>query len=59
MSLVLAFLQYLKPREGVIIECPQNGLFHDARDLILTSRMAPRDLADDDDLQMLGNVFYR
>ena len=28
------------PREGVIIERPLNDLFHDCRDVILTSRMA-------------------
>ena len=27
------------PREGVIIECPLIDLFHDARDVILTSRI--------------------
>ena len=27
-------------REGVIIECPLNGQYHDRRDVILTSRMA-------------------
>ena len=27
-------------REGVIIECPLNGQFHDRRDVIITSRMA-------------------
>ena len=30
----------LDPREGVIIECPLNGQFHDRRDVIITSRMA-------------------
>ena len=29
-----------EPREGVIIECPLNGQFHDRRDVILTLRMA-------------------
>ena len=28
------------PREGVIIECPLNGQYHDRRDVIITSRMA-------------------
>ena len=28
------------PKEGVIIECPLNGQYHDRRDVILTSRMA-------------------
>ena len=27
-------------REGVIVECPLNGQFHDRRDVILTSQMA-------------------
>ena len=27
-------------REGMIIECPLNGQYHDRRDVILTSRMA-------------------
>ena len=31
---------YYVPREGVIIECPLNGQFHDRRDVIITSRMA-------------------
>ena len=30
--------------EGVIIEWPPNGLFHDARDVILTSQMAVREM---------------
>ena len=30
----------LVPREGVIIECPLNGQYHDRRDVIITSRMA-------------------
>ena len=25
-----------KPRSGVIIECPLNGLFHERRDIIIT-----------------------
>ena len=29
-----------RPKEGVIIEYPLNGLFHDPRDLILTSQVA-------------------
>ena len=28
-----------RPREGVIIEWPLNGLFHDRRDVIITSQM--------------------
>ena len=38
-----------KAREGVIIECPLNGLFHDVVTVIITSRMAVRELEDDDD----------
>ena len=34
----------LKSREGVIIELPLNGLFHDARDVFLTSLMGVREL---------------
>ena len=30
------------------MECPQNGLFHDAGDVILTSQMAIREMADHD-----------
>ena len=37
------------PREGVIIECPLIHLFHNARDVILTSRNGVRQLDDDDD----------
>ena len=29
----------LKPREGVIIECPLNELYHDIVTIILTSQM--------------------
>ena len=35
-------------REGVIIECPPNGLFHDARDIILTSGTDDREMEDND-----------
>ena len=34
------FGEYCKSREGMIIECPLNGQYHDRRDVILTSRMA-------------------
>ena len=34
------------PRIGVIIECPQNLLFHDACDIILMSQMAVREMVD-------------
>ena len=33
----------------MIIECPLNGQYHDARDVILTSRNDVRQLDDDDD----------
>ena len=36
--LVFSFV-YFTPREGVIIECPLNDLFHDVVTVILTSRM--------------------
>ena len=38
----------LTPREDVIIECPLNGLFHDVVTVIIMSRMAVRELEDDD-----------
>ena len=38
-----------RAREGVIIECPLIHLFHDARDVIITSRNNVRQLEDDDD----------
>ena len=38
----------MTPREGVIIECPLNHLFHDARDVILTSRNDVRQLDNDE-----------
>ena len=33
-------LPWYRSREGVIIECPLNGQYHDRRDVILTSQMA-------------------
>ena len=36
-------------REGVIIEYPLNGQYHDARDIILMSRTGIREMVDDDD----------
>ena len=33
---------------GIIIECPLNGLFHDARDVILTSPMAGCEMVNND-----------
>ena len=35
-------------REGVIIEWPLNGHFHDAGDVILTSRIDVREMVDHD-----------
>ena len=32
--------RWKEPREGVIIECPLNGQYHERRDVILTSQMA-------------------
>ena len=42
-------LKQRKSREGVIIKCPLIHLFHDARDIILTSRNDVWQLDDDDD----------
>ena len=36
-------------REGVIIECPLNGQYHNARDVILTSQNDVRGFRSDDD----------
>ena len=44
-------------RVGVIIKSPENCLFHDLVNVILTSRMVVREL--DDDVQTLGIFFYR
>ena len=48
------------PRVGVIFHCPQNDLYHNRCDIIITSQMAVSDMAnyDDDNVQTLGNVFY-
>ena len=48
-------------REGVNIECPLNGQFHDARDVILTSRNDVRGFAGDvdDDEPTLGTLKTR
>ena len=45
-------------REGVIIECPLNGQYHDARDVILTSRTDVREMVDDDDDDEWPLVIY-
>ena len=52
----------LRPaREGVIIECPLNGQFNDAHDVILTSQNDFRGFAgdDDDDEPTLGTLITR
>ena len=36
----IKYVQGIQPREGVIIECPLNGQYHDRRGVILTSQMA-------------------
>ena len=46
----------IRSREGVIIEWPLNGQFHDAVTNVLTSRINVRDLADDDDEPTLGTL---
>ena len=45
-------------RQGVIIECPLNGFFHDTRDVILTTRTAVRELEDYDDKHP-WSTFYK
>ena len=37
------------PRVGIFIECPLDGLFHIACDIILTSRAAVSEMVDNDD----------
>ena len=39
--------------------CPQNDLFHDARDIIITSRTNVREMNNDDDVETLVNVLNR
>ena len=48
-------------RDGVIIEWPLNGQFHEPRDLIITFWSDIFGVGNDnnDDVQMLGNIFYR
>ena len=46
------------PREGVIIEWPLNGQFHDAPEVILTSRTYVREMVDDDDYDEWPLVIY-
>ena len=42
----------------MIIECPLNGQYHDARDVILTSRTDIREMVDDDDDDEWPLVIY-
>ena len=42
-----------KSRVGVIIDCHREGLFHDPRDVILTSQMAVSDLADNNNYNVV------
>ena len=42
----------------MIIEYPLNGQFHDARDVILTSRTDVREMLDDDDDDEWPLVIY-
>ena len=53
--------QLMKAREGVIMEWPLNGQFHNARDIILTSRNDVRGFPsdDNDDVQTLLAVKCR
>ena len=44
----------LNARKGVIIEWPLNEQFHDARDVILTSRNDVRGFPSDDDDDEIG-----
>ena len=43
-------MESFEAREGVINECSLNGQFHDARDVIITSRTDVREMVDDDDV---------
>ena len=47
-----------RPREGMIIECPLNGQYHDARNVILTSRTDVKEMVDDDDDDEWPLVIY-
>ena len=46
-------------REGVIIEWPLFHLFHDARDVIITSQNDVRGMNDENDVQTLVDVLKR
>ena len=51
----MAFENRTIPREGVIIEWTLNGLFHDARDVILTSPTDVMEMEDNDnELTLVG-----
>ena len=43
----------------MIIECPLNHLFHDAHDVIITSRTDVRGMNDDNDVQTLVDVLNK
>ena len=43
-----------RPRVGVIFDCPQNDLYLDRRDAIMTSNMAFSEMANNDN----DNVHY-
>ena len=58
MKKVLSLIIRILTREGVIIECPLNGQYHDARDVILTSRTDVREMVDDDDDDEWPLVIY-
>ena len=49
-----AFFWGILSREGVIINCPQKDLFHDPRDIIITSWMAFCDLVNNDSVFLLA-----
>ena len=40
----------LEPRVGVNIDCPPKDLFHDPRNVIITSQISISDLADNDNI---------
>ena len=46
-------------RVRIIIECPQNGLFHYRRDIIIMSRMAVGKMVDDNDNDDLTTFLWK
>ena len=56
---ITIFMLGFLSREGVNIECPLNGQFHDARDVILTSRNDVRGFSGDDDEPTLETLKNR